>query len=613
MKTSLLVAVSALSLMWSGVAFAQAPATSPVEIDSAADVSAELGRNSARTSGSEAVVYQDYRLPLKAGQALKIDLVSSDFDAYLELYREGQTSGEPLAFNDDRSGQGMDSRLRYVAEADETFIIRVRPYSGTQGGRYQLTLSEPEAHNYPQGRALVRDQSVSGSLHGKSPRDEDENRFEAYVWTAQAGERMALSHASDDFDAVLSLGQVRAGRYVELASNDDGPEGLNAYLIFTAPEAGDYYIKAMATDPEADGRYRLKLEDGPPQAQVRPITLDRPVDGTLTYETGIGFSEHRADQWRFRGQAGQRLSATVTSDDFDAFVELFTAEGRSLAEDDDSAGELNARLIHTLTQDGDYVIEARGFSDATGDYELTLKILPPAPKPAAIRFGQTLQGELKDGVAEDDRGRRYAGYVFEGRENQRVQVTVRSGDFDAMSEIGKAGSDMDEFEALGQDDDGLNQGTDSRLHFTLPEDGRYEIRALGLGTNAKGLYSIELEDRGPEPRPGSLLVPSVARGTLTDQDSLTDEGHAYDAYSFKAKADEKLRFTLISAEFDALVEVGEVNGDNWRKNDSDDDSLSDRHARLDWSAPRDGTYQVRVRGYAPTSKGAYSLIVERQP
>ena len=41
--------------------------------------------------------------------------------------------------------------------------------------------------------------------------------------------------------------------------------------------------------------------------------------------------------------------------------------------------------------------------------------------------------------------------------------------------------------------------------------------------------------------------------------------------------------------------------------------LSDTHARLDWTAPEDGTYVVRARAYGPSQTGAYALTIERKP
>lgn len=622
MKTSLLVAVSALSLMWGNVAFAQrvidphakGDELTPITLDT--PIEQALAHGSYITPGDDPVIYADYGVRLVEGQSVRIDLMSGDFDAYLELYREGQSESEPLVRDDDGGSHGMDARLRFTAPETGDYVVRVRTFSGTEGGSFSLLVTEQVARTYPEGRTLVMGRAVRGQLDEKSVLDDDDARYAPYRWSAQAGERVALSLASADFDTLISIGQINNGRYIELDQNDDDTRGhgtLDSYLVFTAPSDGTYYIMAKSLTADAEGEFSLKMEEGPKPAVVRALRFDQSVDGELKDDTGTGYGSGGADQWRFRGEAGQRISAVLKSNDFDTFLELYGQEGESLASDDDSDGDLNARLIYTLPTTGEFILEARAIGGGTGSYDLELKALPPTPKPFDIGFGQTREDELKDTSATADDGQRYVAYVFDGKAGQRIQFTVRSGDFDAVSEIDLLTEGETTYEALASDDDGLRQGTDSRLNFTLPEDGRYELRAQGLERDAKGLFSVELTDRGPEPKPGSLLVPSVARGELTDLDSLTEEGQSYDAYEFKAKADEKLRFTLISAAFDAVVEVGESKNTSWRLAESDDDGLSDNHARLDWSAPRDGTYQVRVRGYQPGSSGTYSLIVERRP
>ncbi|MBX4159118.1 PPC domain-containing protein, partial [Lactiplantibacillus plantarum] len=106
---------------------------------------------------------------------------------------------------------------------------------------------------------------------------------------------------------------------------------------------------------------------------------------------------------------------------------------------------------------------------------------PPAP--TATTFGQTIEGEITDDGPQADDGKRYHAYAFTGAKGQRVQAVLRSGDFDAYLEIGRAEGD---FEALASDDDGLAEGTDSRLTFTLPDDGEYVVRAMPLSAEEKG-------------------------------------------------------------------------------------------------------------------------------
>ncbi|MGH7026731.1 PPC domain-containing protein [Brevundimonas sp.] len=605
-------AVSAVALLSSGSALAQSSEAGAADIRIGAEVRGRLEDGDARTRGDEAYRYDDYRVQLRAGQRLQAELRSSDFDPYLAIYAEGRASGEPLASDDDGAGSGTNARLRFTPESDGVYIVRARPFSGLETGAYTLALSERVAPRQPRPGRITVGGDVSGRLTSGDAEDEDGNVFDAYAFRANAGDRVAVLLEADDFDPVVRVGRMINGGFVQAAQNDDGAgKGLNSYLVFTAPQAGEYVIQAASVAGAAEGDYRLSLEQGPPAPTARPITVGEEVDGRLNEDSARSDSGAPADLYRFTGRAGQRVAISLNADDFDSYLELFDANRNSLATDDDGGGELNARLTYTLAEDGDYLVEARGFSDATGRYSLKIEEVTPPPPPAAIAFGQTVQGELADGDGTDDEGRLFDGYTFSGTEGQRVQAILRSGDFDALLQLRDAGDD--DAEPLATDDDGLGQGTDARLTFTLPKTGDYVLRASPFGKDSKGLYSLELIDRGPEPAAGSLLIGATARGALTENDALNDEGVYFDAYSFKAKADEKLRFTLISAVFDAVVEVGEDKDGDFNGLAEDDDSLSDTHARLDWTAPRDGTYVVRARSFAPNSTGGYVLTVERQP
>ena len=233
------------------------------------------------------------------------------------------------------------------------------------------------------------------------------------------------------------------------------------------------------------------------------------------------------------------------------------------------------------------------------------------PDPTPITFGQTLQGEITADGVRDDEGRGYVAYRFQGTEGARAQIIVRSGDFDSFVQLGRPG---ETFESLASDDDGLGEGTDSRLTFKLPATGEYEIRASPLSGEEKGLFSVELLDKGPQPLPGSILVGATARGTLSDNDALTDDGIFYDAYRVQVAAGEKLNITMVSNDFDAYLNVGREKSDgSFESLAEDDDSLSDTHAKLEWTPERAGTYVIRARTFGTAQTGAYTLTVERKP
>lgn len=564
--------------------------------------------------------YDDFRITARAGQRLEAVLRSDDFDAWLAVYSADATDGAPLAEDDDGLGEGTNSRLRFTAPEAGAYVLRARPLGGLEGGAYTLSLSErPPAPPAPRPQSIRLGAEVRGELSDRDPEQDQGGRYDAWTFRARAGDRLAISLIAEEgaFDPVVRVGRAqRGGGFEELAMNDDAAGGgLNSRLVFTAPETGEYTIRATGLGAHAAGAYTLKLEEGPAPAPTGSISVGETVQGELSADDGVNDQGARADAYRFEARAGQRIVATLSSEVFDAYLQLYReADGGrvTIAEDDDGAGEgTNSRLAATLDDAGTYVIEARAFSEGEGAYTLTLTETAPPPPAAPLAFGETVQGEITPDDAAADDGKHFDAWGFSGMAKQRVQIIVRSGDFDSFVEIGRPGED---WEALASDDDGLGEGLDSRLNFTLPEDGDYVIRAMPLAADGKGLYSIQLIDRGPEPLPGSILVGATARGTLTEADAVSDEGAYFDAYELAAKSGEKLRLTMVSNAVDSLVEVGKLGEDGaFESLATDDDSLSDTHAQLDWTAPEDGLYVVRARSYAPGAVGDYALTVEKQP
>lgn len=557
--------------------------------------------------------YDDYAVTARAGQRFEAILRSGAFDAWLEVFPPDETA-EPLASDDDGLGEGTDSRLRFTAPRSGTYILRARPLSGLEGGAYTLSLTErPPAPRAPRPSGIRVGQTHAGELSVRDPETDDGRRYDAFSFRARQGERFAIELDSEAFDPVVRVGRNVGGVFVQLAENDDGPDsGLNSRLVFTAPESGEYLIRVTPLDEAGIGAYSLGLREGPPPAAAEPIAIGDTVEGELTASDGKSESDAPADAWRFEGLEGQRVRIDMTSDDFDTYLELFDENRVSLDEDDDGGPEgTNSRITLTLPRTGSYIIEARAFSDGIGAYGLSLAEVQPDRLPEPIAFGATLQGEIGEGDPRDDDDRGYDAFTFSGREGQRIQAIMRSGDFDTYLQIGKADG---EFTALADDDDGLMEGTDSRLNFILPEDGDYVLRALPLGSDAEGLYALELIDRGPQPEPGSLLIGTTAWGSLTESDATTESNSHYDAYRLTAREGEKLLITMVSNDVDSLVMIGRVKADGaFEVLGSDDDGLTDTHAKLEWTAPDDGTFEIRAGAYQQGQTGVYALTVEKQP
>ncbi|WP_296165914.1 PPC domain-containing protein [uncultured Brevundimonas sp.] len=611
-RQTILAAVSAIALFSAVPALAQSTDAPPVaRLEVGTEVRGALTADD-RVGADDEYRYDVYRFQAAAGQRLDFTLRAEDFDAYLAIYEDGQD--EALASDDDGLGGGTDSRLRFTATRDGDYLLHARTLSGLEGGDYTLTLTErPPAAPAPEPGTIALGQTRDGTLADDDAETDDGGHYDAYVFTAEAGQRFTFDLVSDAFDPVVRVGRMEGEVFTELAMNDDGPDTeLNSRLIFTAPEAGTYVVRATALSDSGTGDYKLSLSEGPAPIAATAIAIGDTVEGELSEDDGRSADGYAADRYRFEGREGQRVRIDMTAPDFDSYLELFDDAEASLATDDDGGPEgLNARINFTLPRTGSYVIQARGFSDATGDYTLKVSEIEPDRPPQPLAFGATVQGEIGETDNEDGDGRHFEAYSFTATEGQRIRAIMRSGDFDTYLQIGNAEGD---FSMLASDDDGLGEGTDSRLDFAIPEDGTYVVRASPLGSEGEGLYSLELIDRGPQPKPGSLLVGSTARGTLTETDATAADNSFYDAYRVTLKEDEELVLTMVSNEFDSVVFIGRDQEDGeFEVLGSDDDSLSDTHAKLEWKAPADGTYEIRAGSFAQGQTGSYALTVEKKP
>lgn len=616
-RSTFAITASVLALI-TAAGQAMAQDATPLPFDQ--DVAGALTNDDAQVDDADSgeYIYDLYALQARQGQRLEITMRSEAFDSYLEL--RGPGSDEVLASDDDGLGEGLDSRLRFTVGSDGTYILRARNLGGLEGGVYTLKLVDRgPAAPAPRPTRIRLGDPITGEITEGDPEEEGADQWSAYLYdaysfTAREGDRIAVTMDSEPFDPIVRVGRMNGDVFEELASNDDSPAGgLNSYLVFTVPADGEYIVRAAPLGGDQTGAYTVGIAEGPPPMATQTIAFGATVEGALSEDDGSNLGGRRADAYTFQGRAGQRVVATLSSDDFDTYLDLYAGDGDDryvVDSDDDGAGEgTNSRLSYTLTEDGPYTLEARAFTeDGEGDYTLTLTEAAPDPEPTPLAYGETVQGEIADADPRDDENRGFDAFRISGTEGNRIQLIMRSGDFDTFVQIGSPEGD---FYALASDDDGLGEGTDSRLNFILPSTGDFILRASPLYADADGLYSLQLIDRGPQPTPGSILVGATARGTLGEDDAIADDGAFYDAYRITVKAGDKLRLTMVSNAFDAYLDIGREDDDGvFTSVASDDDSLSDTHAKVDWAVEEDGDYVIRARSFATGQSGGYALTVE---
>lgn len=80
------------------------------------------------------------------------------------------------------------------------------------------------------------------------------------------------------------------------------------------------------------------------------------------------------DTYTFEGREGERVRIRMISSQLDSYLILLAPDGRSLIQDDDSGGNLNAQIVYTLPVDGRYTVYANAYSSVQGgEYRIQLQ------------------------------------------------------------------------------------------------------------------------------------------------------------------------------------------------------------------------------------------------
>ena len=92
---------------------------------------------------NDGAYFDDYLVPMRAGETRLISVEATEFDAMVWVLRADAREGEPLDLDDD-GGPGFNALLGFQAEDDGDHIVRVIAYGGGgDGGAYRLRISEP--------------------------------------------------------------------------------------------------------------------------------------------------------------------------------------------------------------------------------------------------------------------------------------------------------------------------------------------------------------------------------------------------------------------------------------------------------------------------------------
>lgn len=355
------------------------------------------------------------------------------------------------------------------------------------------------------------------------------------------------------------------------------------------------------------------------QPGTEPIQVGQSVPGSIAAGDPHVFGRGAFRAYRFQGTAGQRLVATLNSTDFDTYLIVGRVVGPLMDElksDDDSGDDTNSRLRFTVPADGTYLVVAQSFSeDGAGAFSVELQ---PAPQPTTgqprpVTPGTPVTGELTEtDWTEEENDRLYDVWTFRGRSGQRITARMESTDFDTYLNLGQVQNG--EFTSLSTDDDGGEEGTNSRLTHVLTEDGEYAIRASSFGDQG-GAYTLRVEERVMRaPAAARPLEAGRAVESQLDEDDavLEADGSFYELWSYRGRAGEQLRIRMDSDDFDTYVAIGRMEGGcgDFEEISTMDDGGDGTNTLLEITLPEDGEYVIRANSFSAEQTGDYTIVVE---
>lgn len=262
----------------------------------------------------------------------------------------------------------LDAGGEWAAQGDGVVANVVLPT-----GRYLLAIISDEDNAAETTFTLALTTGLSGDSEGGpiapdtlapgllSPAGD----IDEYTFTGAPGDVVyAAVRATDDtLNPFLEL----LDPFGNVVAANGGGDGGDAILSYIVPLAGPFVLRLSGVGG-TEGSYTLEFAHDPQLARATPPTL------LATGQTQTGeVPPNGAQAWLVVGRAGETLNARVVGQTagFDANLALLGPDGRQLADDDDSGGDLNPVINIVLPDDGTYVLIVGSYTGAAGSYAIT--------------------------------------------------------------------------------------------------------------------------------------------------------------------------------------------------------------------------------------------------
>lgn len=233
--------------------------------------------------------------------------------------------------------------------------------------------------------------------------------------------------------------------------------------------------------------------------------------------------------------------------------------------------------------------------------------------PRTIRVGDTVQGSLEAKELEKTRDWVVDYYDIQGRRGDTITIELKSDDFDAYIDFDKGESHV------AEDDDG-GSGLDSRLVFEFPDNATYRINVTSSERDETGSYTLSVVRGGTptvtattttpreareRPNPQEIRYGQTIQSRISPLSPLHRDDTPYVPFVFRGRRGETVTIDMKSDAFDAYLVIQRPGANE--DLDKDDDGGGGTDARLQYTLPADGQYEIRANAVSQDAVGPFSL------
>jgi serine protease Do len=335
------------------------------------------------------------------------------------------------------------------------------------------------------------------------------------------------------------------------------------------------------------------------------LTVGDPKDKSLK-------SYHKV--YKFKMSPGAVYTLDMASGDIDSYLRLEDHAGKVLARDDDSAGNLDARIVFLPTKEDNYrIVATTAKPHEIGPFHLTVRRLDVKEK--------AVQGQVNV-LAVLKLPRFHAPMIIKG-----MNGLMGPGLYVGGTILDAAGKPVANKEVQFHWDGGktsVKTNSDGIIRLRLSEKN---FKGLMLDLPKEHQALLELTDgwkqrrifdfsstagqkKAPIP-PGTILLTLDDRLAPSDaKDKVRGKNCVYKVHTFHVTGGPSVTYTfdLESKDFDAYLRIESANGKQLAE---DDDSAGDYNSRVVLHPTKDDNLRLIVTTCDPDQSGAYRLIVRR--